>query len=132
MNKPYKSAYEIFSDPKELKIAEKIQQRRYQMLIHSCIYYRLNDNYISDHQWSEWAVELAHLQDQYPIISSKVTLYEYFKDWDGSSGAFLPLDLDWVVQKAQQLLNYRKYKSNNVPVIELTKKKSVSKKRKLF
>lgn len=127
MNKPYKSAWEIFTDPKELKIAEKIQQRRYQMLIHSCIYYRLNDNYVSDNTWSEWAFELSELQDKYPKISEKVTLYEYFKDWDGSSGAFLPLDLPWVVKKAQDLLAYR-------DGIKIVKKPEVkkAKKRKLF
>lgn len=126
-DKPYKSAWEIFTDPEELKIAEKIQQRRYQMLIHSCIYYKLNDNYVSDTQWSTWAFELADLQKSYPEISEKVTLYEYFKDWDGSSGAFLPLDLPWVIQKAQDLLHYRdKKKIVTVPVkksVKTTKKR---------
>lgn len=132
MTKPYKSAWEIFTDPSELKIAELIQQRRYQMLIHSCIYYRLNDSYISDHQWSEWAMELKELQDTYPKISEKVTLYEYFKDWNGSSGAFLPLDLDWVIQKARDLLNYREEKAFNLqkPVKKQVKQKAKS--RKLF
>ena len=127
MNKPYKSAWEIFTDPEELKIAEKIQQRRYQMLIHSCIYYKLNDNYVSDDTWSEWAFELADLQNMYPEISKKVTLYEYFKDWDGSSGAFLPLDLPWVVKKAQDLLAYRDG-TKTVKKPEIKK----AKKRKLF
>lgn len=126
-DKTYKSAWEIFTDPEELKIAEKIQQRRYQMLIHSCIYYKLNDNYVSDTQWSTWAFELADLQKSYPEISEKVTLYEYFKDWDGSSGAFLPLDLPWVIQKAQDLLHYRdKKKIVTVPVkksVKTTKKR---------
>ena len=126
MSKNYKSAWEIFTDKKELKIAEKIQQRRYQMLIHSCIYYRLNDNYISDTQWNEWAHELANLQDTYPEISSKVTLYEYFKDWDGSSGAFLPLDLDWVIWKAKMLLQRKGHTHLfNVAVKQTTKKKKL-------
>ena len=121
--KQYKSAWEIFTDPSELKIAEKIQQRRYQMLIHSCIYYKLNDNYVSDAQWSEWAQELARLQREYPNISKEVTLYEYFEDWDGSTGIFLPLDLPWVMQKAQDLLHYR----DNRP--KLQEKQQVKKKR---
>ena len=126
MSKNYKSAWEIFTDKKELKIAEKIQQRRYQMLIHSCIYYKLDNNYISDTQWNEWAHELANLQDTYPEISKKVTLYEYFKDWDGSSGAFLPLDLDWVMIKAKTLLQ-RKGHANlfNVAPKQATKKKKL-------
>lgn len=128
-DKSYKSAWEIFTDPEELKIAEKIQQRRYQMLIHSCIYYKLNDNYVSDTQWSTWAFELADLQKSYPEISEKVTLYEYFKDWDGSSGAFLPLDLPWVIQKAQDLLHYRDKKK----IVTIPVKKSVkTAKKRLF
>ena len=132
MNKPYKSAWEIFTDPAELKIAELIQQRRYQMLIHSCIYYRLNDSYISDYQWSEWAMELKELQDTYPKISEKVTLYEYFKDWNGSSGAFLPLDLDWVMKKARDLLNYREEKALNLQQVVKKPMKQKAKSRKLF
>lgn len=95
--------YELFTG-KDLEIAELIQQRRYQMLIHSCIYYELNNNIISDKKWDEWAKELRDLQNQYPDISARVTLYEYFKDWDGSTGAFLPLKLPWVVNYAKTLL----------------------------
>ena len=69
--------YELFSG-KDLEIAELIQQRRYQLLIHSCIYYHLNQNVISDKKWDEWARELKTLQEQYPNISEKVMLYEYF------------------------------------------------------
>ena len=82
------SRYEIFSG-EELKIAEKIQQRRYQMLVHSYIYYELNRNIISDSKWSKWAMELAELQNKYPEIASKVKYAKDFEGWDGSSGAFL-------------------------------------------
>jgi hypothetical protein len=80
--------YEIFSG-EELKIAEKIQRRRYQMLVHSYIYYEMNENIISDNQWSQWAVELAQLQSKYPNIAKQVIYAEDFEGWDGSSGAFL-------------------------------------------
>lgn len=80
--------YKIFSG-EELKIAEKIQRRRYQMLVHSFIYYEMNENIISDSQWSQWAVELAQLQSKYPNISKQVIYAEDFEGWDGSSGAFL-------------------------------------------
>lgn len=127
MWKTWKSPYELFTDPEELKIAELIQQRRYQMLIHSCIYYKLDDNYISDQQWNEWAHELAELQNKYPNISKEVTLYEYFEDWDGSSGAFLPLDLPWVIQKAKALLHGKSSESQHIE-----KPKQTIKKKKLF
>ena len=99
------------------------------MLIHSCIYYKLSSNYISDHQWNEWAHELADLQNQYPDISKEVTLYEYFTDWDGSSGAFLPLDLPWVIQKAQKLLQGTNVQSK---IIQKKEKPVKTPKRKLF
>lgn len=53
--------YEIYQG-EQLKIAQLILQRRLQMLVHSYIYYKLNDNIISDSTWSKWAVELADLQ----------------------------------------------------------------------
>ena len=70
-------------------IQEKIRQRRRQMLVHSYIYYELNQNIVSDHQWAEWAKELQELQQKYPKESAEVEEYDQFKDWDGSSGAFL-------------------------------------------
>ena len=99
--------YELFTGD-ELKIAEKIQQRRYQLLIHSCIYYHLNQNIISDKQWDEWARELKTLQEHYPNISKQVTLYEYFKDWDASTGGFLPITLPWVEKIAHKLVGSKK------------------------
>ena len=101
-----KKTYELFTG-KDLEIAEKIQQRRYQMLVHSCLYYHLNRNVISDKQWDEWARELRDLQNKYPEISKQVTLYEYFKDWDASTGAFLPIEEPWVVTMANKFLAVR-------------------------
>ena len=59
------------------------------MLVHSYIYYELNKNIVSDFVWAKWAKELEQLQKDYPEESKSVEYYEYFKDWDGSSGAFL-------------------------------------------
>ena len=114
--------YEIYAGD-ELKVAEKIQQRRYQILIHSCIYYSMDQNIVSDDQWNTWSEELKKLQNTYPDISKHVTLYDYFKDWDGSTGAFLPIELDWVVKKAKYLLEL-----HADPVVEVKKES----KRRLF
>ena len=43
-------------------IEEKIKQRRLQILVHSFIYYDLNENIISDDKWSQWAKELVFLK----------------------------------------------------------------------
>ena len=94
--------YELFSGD-ELMIAELIQQRRLQLLVHSCIYYHLNNNIVSDKKWDEWARELKFLQDSYPNLAKQVIWYDAFKDWDASTGAFLPLEDEWVIKKARQL-----------------------------
>ncbi len=51
---------------KNKQIAELIHRRREQMLVHSYIYYQLNDNIIDDSTWSKWAMELQQLQKDYP------------------------------------------------------------------
>lgn len=96
--------YEMFNS-EELKIAEKIQQRRLQMIIHSAIYYVFNDNIVSDSKWSQWGRELKDLQEKYPDIASKVIFAEAFKDWDASTGFNLPIHDDWVTKRAIQLMN---------------------------
>lgn len=95
------NTYDLFTG-EELEIAELIQQRRLQLLVHSCIYYHLNTNIISDKKWDEWAKELKTLQEQYPDIAKQIMWYDAFKDWDASTGAFLPLDDEWVIKKARQ------------------------------
>ena len=118
--------YDIFSG-EELKIAEKIQQRRLQMLVHSYIYYRMDDNIVTDHQWSAWAVELAELQNKYPDIEKQVPFRKGFEDWDGSSGAFLPLNEPWIKTKARKLLGLPEEKK---PEIKLPQKPKITKKTK--
>lgn len=131
-----KKTYELFTG-EDLEIAELIQQRRYQMLIHSCIYYVLNNNIISDKQWDEWARELKTLQEHYPDISKKVMLYEYFKDWDATTGEFLPIRESWVINLANRILklNGRGVEIQK-PVIKVSVKVSGNKnkvsKRRLF
>ena len=120
--------YELFTTGIELDIAEKIQQRRYQLLIHSCIYYHLNQNIISDKQWDIWARELVSLQKQYPRISEKVTLYQYFKDWDASTGAFLPITEEWVIKIASRFTAVKQSK----PIQKSVQKKPTNTKRRLF
>lgn len=85
-------------------LKERIRHRRAQMLIHSAIYYELNDSIVSDHQWQTWADELESLQKEYPEQSS-IGFFDYeFKDWDGATGAHLPHRDPWVHAKAQYIL----------------------------
>lgn len=113
------NTYDIFQD-EQLNIAEKIQQRRLQLLVHSCIYYEMDRNIISDKKWDEWARELLSLQKEHPDISEQVIWYDAFKDWDASTGAFLPLKDAWVVKKAKSLLNpkIKNLEISNKPAVD--------------
>lgn len=93
-----------------MTIKEKIRQRRRQMLVHSYIYYELDDNIVSDAQWAKWAKELEQLQRDYPKESAEVEEYEQFKDWDESSGAFLIFNDD-IKKVAKILLDNQEVKS---------------------
>lgn len=94
-------------------IAEKIRQRRLQLLVHSFIYYDLNENIVSDDKWSQWATELVYLQNEYTEISKNVIYYDTFKNFDGSTG----FDLDYrnpdIMNKAYRLLRYHKKGEHN-------------------
>ena len=83
--------------------SEKLKQRRSQMLIHSYLYYLLDNPIISDEKWQEWANELADMQKKYPNLC-KINFYdEDFEGWDGSSGYYLSRDA-WVAEKAMKYL----------------------------
>lgn len=85
-------------------LKEKIKQRRSQMLIHSCIYYEMDDNIVSDDKWQQWAEELTELQKD----CKEIGFYDReFKDWDGTTGAHLPHRDSWVYFKALSLMRYR-------------------------
>ena len=90
-----------YADP----IAEKIQRRRYQLLVHSLLYYELDMNLVSDSQWSAWAKELAQLQIDHPDIASRVIFADAFKGFDGSTGFNLPFSDEQVVNIAYRLLH---------------------------
>lgn len=86
------------------EIAELINRRRRQVLVHSTIYYNLNSNIVSDAKWAEWAKELAELQKKYPSIAADCVYADDFKNFDPSTGYNLPIDDTWSMCKAMQLL----------------------------
>jgi hypothetical protein len=87
-------------------IPEKIKQRRSQMLVHSCLYYDMDDSIIDDHTWQRWADELSELQNEYPQHCKIGFFDKEFVGWDGTSGYHLPLRDPWVRNKATQILSY--------------------------
>ena len=90
-------------------IAEKIKRRRLQILIHSCIYYVLDDNIIADDTFDTWSKELVKLMKENPDAYSDRCDKE-FKDWDGATGYDLRLRDPWVISTAQYILNLERNK----------------------
>ena len=93
------------------QVQSKIRQRRSQMLVHSRIYYILDENIVSDDKWQQWANELHDLQKQYPEYCKIGFFDKEFSDWNGDTGAMLPLKDPYVVNKTQQVIN-QWYKEN--------------------
>lgn len=89
-----------YDDP----IAAKIQQRRYQILVHSLLYYELDINLVTDAKWAEWGKELAELQSAHPDAASRVIFAEAFKGFDGSTGFHLPYKDGQIINIAYRLL----------------------------
>lgn len=96
--------YKIFSG-EELRIAEKIQQRRLQILIHSYLYYERDTNIVPDSKWAEWGKELVSLTEKYPEVAKQVPYGEGFEDFDASTGYGLPYDKPNLVKTACKLAN---------------------------
>lgn len=73
--------------------AERMVQLRQMIMFHSYMYYVMNMNFISDHQYDAIAMELARLNEEYPELKSQGTYSEHFMDWNGdtSTGFNLPL-----------------------------------------
>ncbi len=84
-------------------VVARIEQLRRGMLVHCCIYYRLDSNVISDHAWMDFAQELARLQERWGVTFGFYD--DQFKDWDGSSGFHLEHDAN-ILAKARWLLDY--------------------------
>jgi hypothetical protein len=82
-------------------VEELTKRRRMQMLLHSCLYYELNENIISDETYDKWATELAELL---PESTYTDRFDQYFEGWDGSTGMHLPLRDPWVHSRALMLL----------------------------
>lgn len=86
----------------------KIQQRVYQILVHSCIYYDFDMNIVPDWQYDQWAKELMQLVKEYPEEVKQCDFGEYFKDYSETSSGFnLPYREPRIRSKAQYLLKLR-------------------------
>ena len=90
-------------------IKSEMLRRRKQILVHSCLYYRLDTNLIEDWQYDKIGRRLAELQIAYPEISNNLGYHD--KEFKGFgedhcySGCHLPTSSPEVVATAEMLLN---------------------------
>lgn len=87
-------------------IVSRIEYLRKKLLVHSIIYYRLDESLITDDKWAEWALELENLVRKHPEEGQNSFLAEEFKDFDHSTGYNLPLETPWAVDVAMNLVLY--------------------------
>ncbi|UJF36578.1 DNA ligase LigA-related protein [Paenibacillus hexagrammi] len=57
-----------------------IMQRRRQFLVHSFLYYVLDESFISDGQFNDWCRELIQLQADHPDLCADLPYHELTKN----------------------------------------------------
>lgn len=97
---------DVTVQPEEI-VSELIHRRRRQILVHSILYYRMNETLIADATFDRWAHELAVLQQQHLEISEGVDyMREAFRAFSGDTGFDLPLEDTRANEVARELLRY--------------------------
>jgi hypothetical protein len=104
-----KKRAEIYKFPNPTdRTAELIKRYRLQVIVHSCLYYALDENIWDDHKFDMVCKDLVGLMRDHPEAYSD-RFDEYFEDWDGSSGYHFPHRDPWVLGAAQNLLRSKSY-----------------------
>lgn len=100
--------------PSNEGISETILQRmvylRRQLLLHAYIYYTLDENLISDHEWDRRGRELHSLQQEW---GWNINFYDHiFQKFEGQSGYYFPTNFqgsdEHVDRVARRLVDYDK------------------------
>jgi hypothetical protein len=94
-------------------LVELINRRKRQILVHSFLYYQLNENIIDDYTYDLWCKELAELIAAYPEEAKQSVYYKEFKTFDGSSGFDLPYANPEVQNTGYKILKYHKEKTTD-------------------
>lgn len=92
----------------EQRVREKIAQRRRQIIVHSTLYYAMNESTIPDERFDRFAKHLIKLQQAFPEISEQVEyMRDEFRGYDVPTGFHLPHDDPQALAVARWLLWYR-------------------------
>lgn len=95
-------------DQKKEELISLIRRRRRQILVHSCLYYKMSTNIISDEQFDKWCAELRDLHAKNPQLMDCGVFDKEFKKWGGYSGFDLPTYDPDIMRKAEQLIRIKK------------------------
>lgn len=74
---------------KELSPQDKIDYAARYVILHSIIYYELNESVISDKKFDKKASHLVRLMEKYPEETENSEYYRTIYDFDGSTGFLL-------------------------------------------
>lgn len=78
-----------------ISVQDRIDFLQRFIIVHSYIYYELNNNVISDKYYDEKAKELTKLKTEYPELWKQSMYYEQFGDnYNGATGFTLYHDLN--------------------------------------
>ena len=81
--------------PEDLTIQDYIDFLQRFIILHSYIYYELDNNYISDMEYDKKSKELVKYKNEYPDLWKNSMYYKQFgDDYNGATGFTLYHDLD--------------------------------------
>lgn len=81
--------------PINLSIQDYIDFLQRFIILHSYIYYELDNNYISDMEYDKKSKELVQYKNEYPDLWKNSMYYKQFgDDYNGATGFTLYHDLD--------------------------------------
>ena len=86
------------------EIIELMNRRQRQILVHSCLYYRMNVSVVDDHLFDYWSKELVRFMETYPGLTEQSCYYQEFQTFDGSSGYDLPYWRPEILRSANRLI----------------------------
>lgn len=75
----------IFNNP-DFTVQEKIELLERSILVHSYIYYELNENVLADYKYDHNTRQLLALKRDYPDVFKKSRYYRYFDNFESGTG----------------------------------------------
>lgn len=85
-------------------LLEWMNRRQRQILVHSFLYYQLNENIIDDSTFDRWSKELYEAMQENPEVAKRSAFYKGFLEFDGSSGYDLPFAVPDIQSTGYKLL----------------------------